>query len=111
MFASATAPLFLALSHTQLALGLTAFLTAFFGQNVKVTSDALVQSKIDDYFRGRVFAVYDVLVNGAIVGGGLLAAFLLPTSGLSSFVPLCVSGAYLFVAMRLLRTSVFPPLK
>jgi len=111
IFASATAPLFLALSHTQLALGLTAFLTAFFGQNVKVTSDALVQSKIDDYFRGRVFAVYDVLVNAAIVGGGLLAAFLLPTSGLSTVVPMCVSGAYLLVAMRLLRTSVFPPLK
>lgn len=111
MFASATAPLFLALSHTQLALGLTAFFTAFFGQNVKVTSDALVQSKIDDYFRGRVFAVYDVLVNGAIVVGALLAALLLPTSGISSFVPLSVSGAYLFVALRLLRTSVFPPLK
>lgn len=111
MFASAVSPLILALSQTQIALALTAFLTAFFGQNLKVTNDALVQSKIDDYFRGRVFAVYDVVVNGAIVSGGLIAALLLPQSGISSVVPLCVSGAYLLVAVRLLRRSVFPPIK
>lgn len=111
MFASATAPLILAMWQTQIALALTAFFTAFFGQNLKVTNDALVQSKIDDYFRGRVFAVYDVVVNGAIVTGGLIAALLLPQSGVSAVVPLCVSAAYLLVATRLLRSSVFPPIK
>jgi MFS family permease len=111
MFASAASPLILAMWQTQIALGLTAFLTAFFGQNLKVTNDALVQSKIDDYFRGRVFAVYDVVVNGAIVSGGLIAALLLPQSGVSALVPLCVSAAYLLVALRLLRSSVFPPIK
>jgi hypothetical protein len=70
-----------------------------------------VQSKIDDYYRGRVFAVYDVVVNGAIVSGGLIAALLLPTSGLGATVPLCVSAAYFLVGVRLLRGSVFPPVK
>ena len=111
MFASAAAPLILAMWQTQIALALTAFFTAFFGQNLKVTNDALVQSKIDDYFRGRIFAVYDVVVNGAIVSGGLIAALLLPQSGVSAVVPMCVSAAYLLVAMRLLRRSVFPPIK
>ena len=111
MFSSSIAPLILALSQTQISLALTAFLTAFFGQNVKVTNDALVQSKIDDYFRGRVFALYDVLVNGAIVSGGLLAALLLPPSGISAIVPLFVTAAYLLVTTRLLRASVFPPFK
>jgi ATP phosphoribosyltransferase regulatory subunit HisZ len=82
-------------------------LTSFFGQNIKVTNDALVQSKIDDYYRGRVFAVYDVVVNGAIVSGGLLAALLLPTSGVSAVVPLCVSLAYLLVALIVLRSTRF----
>ena len=109
MLVSAMCPLILAASQTQISLAATAFLTSFFGQNVKVTNDALVQSKIDDYFRGRVFAVYDVVVNGAIVSGGLLAALLLPTSGISMWVPLCVSIAYFFTALRLLRRSVFPP--
>ena len=111
LFASAFSPLILAAAQTQIALIMTAFLTSFFGQNLKVTNDALVQSKIDDYFRGRVFAVYDVVVNAAIVSGGIIAALMLPPSGISSLVPLCVSAAYLLVVVRLLRTSVFPPNK
>ena len=107
MFASASAPLILAASQTQLGLYVTAFLTAFFGQNVKVTNDALVQSKIDDFHRGRVFAVYDVVVNSAIVSGGLLAALLLPTSGLSPLVSFGVTTAYFSVALMLLRPAKF----
>ena len=108
---SAACPLVLASKQTQVTLILTAFLVSFFGQNLKVTNDALVQSKIDDYYRGRVFAVYDVLVNSAIVSGGLIAAILLPKSGLGATVPLCVCAAYLLVGVRLLRASVFPPIK
>ena len=107
MFASALSPVFLAISQTQIALSLTAFLAAFFGQNIKVTNDALVQSKIDDYYRGRVFAVYDVIVNSAIVSGGLIAALLLPASGVTAKVPLFVMGAYFLVAVITLRTSKF----
>ena len=107
MLASAASPLILAISQSPVGLSVTAFLTAFFGQNIKVTNDALVQSKIDDYYRGRVFAVYDVVVNAAIVSGGLIAALLLPASGVSAIVPLCVSGAYLMVALVVLRPNRF----
>jgi hypothetical protein len=107
MFASALSPVFLAIWQTEVALAVTAFLTAFCGQNIKVTNDALVQSKIDDYYRGRVFAVYDVVVNSAIVSGGLIAALLLPTSGVTAKVPLFVMGAYLLVAVVVLRPSKF----
>ena len=107
MLASACSSLVLAVFQTEIALCTTAFLAAFFGQNVKVTNDALVQSKIDDYHRGRVFAVYDVVVNSAIVGGGLIAALLLPTSGLSRVVPLVVAAAYLLIAVVLLRPAKF----
>jgi MFS family permease len=107
MFASAFSPIFLAVWQTEIALSVTAFLTAFFGQNIKVTNDALVQSKIDDYYRGRVFAVYDVVVNSAIVSGGLIAAVLLPASGVTAKVPLFVMTAYLLVAVVVLRPSKF----
>jgi hypothetical protein len=107
MFASALSPIFLAIWQTEVALAITAFLTAFCGQNIKVTNDALVQSKIDDYYRGRVFAVYDVVVNSAIVSGGLIAALLLPTSGVTAKVPLFVMTAYLLVAVVVLRPSKF----
>jgi hypothetical protein len=107
MYASAASPVFLAIWQTEVALAVTAFLTAFCGQNIKVTNDALVQSKIDDYYRGRVFAVYDVVVNSAIVSGGLIAALLLPTSGVTAKVPLFVMAAYLIVAVVVLRPSKF----
>jgi MFS family permease len=103
----AAGPIFLVVSQTEIALALTGFFVALCGQNVKVTNDALVQSKIDDYYRGRVFAVYDVMVNGAIVSGGLIAALMLPTSGVTPWVPALVSTIYLLVALRLLRPKKF----
>jgi MFS family permease len=88
-------------------LAITAFLAAAFGQSVKVTNDALVQSKIDDFYRGRVFSVYDVMVNGAIVLGALSAAVLLPVSGDSWRVPAFIVLTWFLVAVVLLRPQKF----
>ena len=107
MGVSAFGPLTLIVWQNQTSLYIAAFFTALFGQNVKVTNDALVQSKIDDYFRGRVFAVYDVLVNSAIVSGALIAALLLPASGISPLVPALVSAFYLLAAFHILRPGKF----
>ena len=74
---------------------------------MKVTNDALVQSKIDDVYRGRVFAVYDVLVNGAIVTGALIAAWILPMSGDTWILPLLIACAWALVALILLRPRKF----
>lgn len=107
MFCASIPPLLLAFTQSQILLYMTAFLVSVFGQSVKVTNDALVQSKIDDYFRGRVFAVYDVAVNTAMVSGGLVAALLLPNSGKSFIVPVLISFTYLATAGWLLRKSRF----
>jgi MFS family permease len=87
----------------------SAFFVGLCGQGIKVTNDALVQSKINDYYRGRVFAVYDVLVNAAIVSGGVIAALLLSESGQGWQVPTLVSVIYLMTAFRLLRRGKFLP--
>jgi MFS family permease len=111
--ASTLGPLFIVFSRTPLTLAIAAFVTALFGQSLKVTNDALVQSKIDDIYRGRVFSVYDVVVNGAIVSGAVIAALLLPDTGDSYLVPSIVAGIYLVAGARLLRSRVFfaPPIK
>ena len=109
MYLSVIGPLPLAIWGSEATLYLAAFLTSLFGQSFKVTNDALVQSKIDDYYRGRVFAVYDVLVNAAIVGGGLISAILLSDSGKDWQVPALVSAIYLATATRLLRRGKFLP--
>ena len=62
------------------------------------------------YFAATVYAATDSFVAAgvaAVVGGGLLAALLLPTSGLSRAVPLAVSAAYLFIAFVVLRPAKF----
>ena len=111
--ASTLGPLFIVFSRTPLTLAIAAFVAALFGQSLKVTNDALVQSKIDDIYRGRVFSVYDVVVNGAIVLGAVIAALLLPNTGDSYLVPSIVAGIYFLSGIRLLRSRVFfaPPIK
>jgi MFS family permease len=111
MVASTLGPLFIVFTRTPLTLSFAAFLTALFGQSLKVTNDALVQSKIDDIYRGRVFSVYDVVVNGAIVSGAVIAALMLPNTGDTFLVPLIVAVLYLTAGLRLLRGRVFfaPP--
>jgi MFS family permease len=107
MLAASVSVIALAVTRTSLTLALTAFFVALCGQSVKVTNDALVQSKIDDIFRGRVFAVYDVVVNLSIVSGGLLAALLLPKNGDSWLLPTVIGFGYLLTALTLLRPSKF----
>jgi len=105
--AASVSALILVIDRTPVLLATTAFFTALCGQSLKVTNDALVQSKIDDVFRGRVFAVYDVLVNGAIVTGALIAAWILPLSGDTWVLPLMISLAWAFVAVVVLRPAKF----
>jgi MFS family permease len=105
--AASVSALILVIDRTPVLLAMTAFFTALCGQSLKVTNDALVQSKIDDVFRGRVFAVYDVLVNGAIVTGALIAAWILPLSGDTWVLPLMIAIAWAFVAVVVLRPAKF----
>ena len=52
----------------------------FAGQVAKVCGDTLVQEFIDEGNRGRVFALYDVAVNLALVAGVLFVALVDPTA-------------------------------
>lgn len=71
----------------------------FAGQAVKVCSDTIVQEDVDDDRRGRVFALYDVGVNVAIVLGLTAAAFAAPPDGrapalAAAMAALAVLGAW-----------------
>lgn len=65
------------------------------GQAIKVTCDALVQHHVEDSFRGRVFAIYDVIVNICIVLGATAAAQVLAPGGRGVIVPAGVALAFL----------------
>lgn len=51
------------------------------GQSVKVCADTVLQREIPDDRLGRVFALFDMLVNVALVAGITLTAFAAPTTG------------------------------
>ena len=87
----------------------SAFLVGLCGQGIKVTNDALVQSKITDEYRGRVFAFYYVAVNAGIVTGAIGAALILPDNGVTAFLPITIALFYLFAATVLMRRANFAP--
>ncbi|GGT83531.1 MFS transporter [Streptomyces coeruleorubidus] len=82
----ATAPLLAA----AFVLGLTT-------QGAKISTDTIVQSSVEDGFRGRIFSVYDVLFNVAFVGAAAVAALMLPPDGRS--VPLVITIAVIYAAV------------
>ena len=107
MFACIPPLLIYAFSVNEITMIGSAFFVGLCGQGIKVTNDALVQSKINDEFRGRVFAFYDVAVNAGIVIGAIGAALLLPDSGITSLLPFVIALVYLFAATVLMRKSNF----
>ncbi|MEV5310750.1 MULTISPECIES: MFS transporter [unclassified Streptomyces] len=88
----ATAPLLVA----AFVLGLTT-------QGAKIATDTVVQSSVEDGFRGRTFAVYDVLFNVAFVGAAGVAALMLPPDGRSAALVVVVALIYAAVAMAMAR--------
>ncbi|MEV5437383.1 MFS transporter [Streptomyces sp. NPDC052682] len=90
----------------ELALGLpfatvpllvAAFVLGLTTQGAKIATDTIVQSCVDDDFRGRIFSVYDVLFNVAFVVAAAVAALMLPPDGRS--VPLVVTIAVIYGAV------------
>ncbi len=61
----------------------TAFSLGFAGQAVKVCSDTVIQRKIPDESLGRIFSLFDMSVNVALVSGIILVALLAPVSGVA----------------------------
>jgi MFS family permease len=106
-FLSALTPILVGLIHSPWSLYNSAFFVAAAGQSMKVTNDALIQSKITDDFRGRTFAFYDMTVNVGIVSSALLAALFTPDTGIAPAVGAAITLVYLFVAIVILRPSKF----
>ena len=52
-------------------------------QGAKIAVDTIVQRDVIDTYRGRAFALYDMMYNAAFVGAAALAAAVLPDTGWS----------------------------
>lgn len=64
-------------------MGVAAALMGLGVQGAKIAVDTIVQRDVVDQYRGRAFALYDMLYNAAFVGAAALAAVMLPNTGWS----------------------------
>ncbi|MCT4354906.1 MFS transporter [Streptomyces sp. Je 1-79] len=91
----------LGLPFAQAPLLVAAFLLGLVTQGVKIATDTVVQTSVDDAYRGRIFALYDTLFNVAFVGAAAVAAVMLPPDGRSVPLVVMVAVAYASIALML----------
>ncbi|MFI6640410.1 MFS transporter [Streptomyces sp. NPDC050504] len=91
----------LGLPFTPVPILIAAFVLGLVTQGSKIATDTVVQTEVDDAFRGRVFSLYDVLFNVAFVGAAAVAALVLPADGRSAVLVVAVAVLYASVALLL----------
>jgi len=76
-----------------------AFLLGLCAQGSKICVDAIVQAAVDDEFRGRTMAFYDMVFNIAFVAAAVTAALTLPDDGYSPTAFAVVAVLYAATAL------------
>jgi MFS family permease len=96
-----------------LVISLTLGLVA---QGVAICTTTIIQQRMDDSYRGRVFALYDMLFNVPFVLGALVAAQIIPITGKSyaliavaALGYLAAAGLYAAASRQELRAGPSPP--
>ncbi len=79
-------------------IAIAGFLMGLGVQGAKIAVDTIVQRDTADRYRGRAFALYDMLYNAAFVGAATLAALALPDTGWDRRVFLFLCACYIVLA-------------
>ncbi|HRY11693.1 MAG TPA: hypothetical protein P5544_17140, partial [Candidatus Nanopelagicales bacterium] len=88
------------------SLILAGLVIGFAGQVGKVCGDTLVQEWIDEGNRGRVFALYDVAVNVALVSGVVFVAVLDPQATNAGLTAAAIGIGMILSGLLYLRTRL-----
>ncbi|MPZ61182.1 MAG: MFS transporter [Propionibacteriales bacterium] len=94
--------------YTEPTLLVAAFVLGLSAQGVKISVDTMVQAAVDDAFRGRAFAIYDVIFNVAFVAAAALGALILPPNGKSYGVLALIAFGYAATAAAYARAHHRP---
>jgi MFS family permease len=78
-----------------LAIGFFLYLA---GQGVAICATTILQEEVDDAFRGRMFAFYDVAFNVMLAAGALISAAFLPRTGRSPVLIAVVAAGFAVTA-------------
>jgi MFS family permease len=91
--------------YTESSLLVAAFLLGISAQGIKICVDTLVQTFIDDAYRGRVFSLYDVGFNVVFVAAAAVGAVIIPPNGKSYIVLIFIAAGYAVTAFLYWRAQ------
>jgi MFS family permease len=110
--------LLLAVSGLVMALGGTfrqlpflfiGFVLGLTGQGIAISATTIIQEQTSDTYRGRAFALYDMMFNGIFVAGAVVGALIIPVNG-KSYPLIVVTGVgYLVAALVYARYGADRP--
>jgi MFS family permease len=82
--------------YAYLAIGFLMYLTR---QGVAIAAVTILQEGVEDGFRGRIFAFYDMVYNAAYAVGAAVFAVFMAHNGRSSLVVAVIAAGYLVAAI------------
>jgi MFS family permease len=82
----------------QIAYLVIGFCLYLAGQGVAICAVTILQEEVDDTYRGRLFAFYDVMFNVTLAAGALVSAAFIPRTGKSSALIGVVAVGYALTA-------------
>jgi MFS family permease len=85
--------------YRNVPLLVAAVLLGITAQSVKICVDTLVQAHVDDEVKGRVFVLYDMIFNVALVAAAAIGAVILPANGKSVTILAVMAGIYVLTAV------------
>jgi MFS family permease len=85
--------------YARLTIMVAAFLLGLTAQGIKICVDTVVQAHVADGFKGRVFVIYDIIFNFALVAAAVIAAVILPASGKSVPILIIMAICYLLITL------------
>jgi MFS family permease len=86
LLASAAVVTVLGQTFSQPAFLIIGFWLSLAGQGVAICATTILQEQVDDSYRGRVFAFYDMMFNITFVAGAALSAAFMPVTGRSPVI-------------------------
>ena len=91
--------------YARIPLMIAAFLLGLTAQGIKICVDTVVQAHVDDEFKGRVFVIYDIVFNIALVAAAVIGAAILPANGKSVMIIIIMAICYLLISLWFARAS------
>ncbi len=105
LVAAAVCEVFPGALYTEPSLLVAAFVLGVSAQGVKICVDTLVQTGVEDAFRGRVFSLYDVVFNVVFVAAAAVGSVIVPTTGKSYGVLAVIAVGSAATAVAYARAS------